>query len=65
MAVALWTIRIDHGGTTNAHEAFTVEYGASTIQGSSAKGSCDCVQFNSCYIHGESVGQSYCIHGES
>ena len=30
------TMDNDHGGTTNAHDAFVILYGASTIQGGSA-----------------------------
>ena len=36
MTVTLRSMRIDHGGTTNAHGACTVRYGTSTIHGGSS-----------------------------
>ena len=64
MAAGLRTIRIDHSGTTNAHDASMVRCGASMIQGGSTMSSYNCVQFNGCYICGLSIGQPYCIHGD-
>ena len=38
MTATLRSMRINHGGTTNAHGACTVRYGISTIHGGSRRG---------------------------
>ena len=58
MTAVLWTIKIDHCGTKNAHDASMVQYGDCFIQGGSATSSYDCSL-------GQFVGQSYCISCES
>ena len=58
---AMDNLRIDHGETTNTHDALKVQYGNCSIQGCSTPGSNDYVCFNGFYICEQLKGKKHTL----